>query len=457
MRMIHRRLFSCLIVIGLTAAMLAGLANITERKDSREKFQEFYEQQQNFDILLLGTSHVLNGLSPMDMWEQNGFAAYNLGVAGCRIASSYWILENALQYTTPKLVVLDCAYLMDAKTHQNSNYMHTIFDTMPLGPKKVEALLDLYEQKKDIVRFLFPFSIYHNRWGELTNNDFFYTPAYGNMGLIASCDVVSAILPEFSASAVDSIDNISTEYLFKIITLCKQRNIDLLLTFLPFNLSQESINDAAYIRQIADQNGLNYLGPGEWLPYIDVSTDFMNNEDDNSHLNLSGMHKASFFLSTYISENYAVPDRRQDPMYHDWHQYYSLYRSHNASLLAGQHSLNNYLVGMADKNYTCSIFVRDPSLLQDELTVNLINNLHMTSIKIEASDAYLLTQSSENARMDVRLDENGIPTLLLNGQPQHCWETSVTDADIFILVTDKDCGSVLNSAAFSLATLERIF
>ncbi len=156
-----RVISAVLFTIILLLFALYFLFSVMEDKKSRDRYQEFYNQEEDFDVLFLGTSHVFCGISPMDMWEQNGIVSYNLATSGCRIASSYWILKNALDYTNPKVVVLDCAYLLEDKAHKNIGYVHGIFDAMPFNKHKVEAIKDLLgsgERAKQIF-FLFLFII----------------------------------------------------------------------------------------------------------------------------------------------------------------------------------------------------------------------------------------------------------------------------------------------------------
>ena len=449
-------IFRCFVTVVLLLYILGSLFSIFERKDSRDSFQEFYELQENIDVLFFGTSHVYNGISPMDIWEQNGIVSYNLGSPGCRIASAYWMMQNALQYTTPKLIVFDSAYLLDAKTHSNINFMHRIFDSMPLTRVKVEAIMDLYDKKEDISRFLFPFSLYHNRWDELSKEDFFYKPVYGKMGFMESCDVIDAVLPDFTPSEEKAVDNISTQYLNKIIDLCKQRNIKLLLTFLPYNVNEDSKNDAVFLQALAKEHGINYLGPEELLEIVNPNTDFMNNDENNSHFNLSGAHKMSYYLGNYISETYGIPDQRQNPTYKDWHQYYAFYEDYKVSLLHDQGRLENYLVAMADKNYTSFVYIHDQNSLQDNLVSNLLNNLNPEIREAQGGESVLLATKGGNTLANVQISENAYPILYLNDDIQHHWEIPVTSADIFIIVMNEDGTNVLDTAAFSLASKERL-
>ena len=108
MSMTLKRIASCLIVVCLTVAILAGLTGIVENKSSLQKYTQFFEQEGDFDVLFLGSSKVINGVLPMELWNDYGIVSYNLGGHANTIPTSYWVLRNALEHTTPKCVVLDC-------------------------------------------------------------------------------------------------------------------------------------------------------------------------------------------------------------------------------------------------------------------------------------------------------------------------------------------------------------
>ena len=106
-----KAIFSFAAVGLLVIAGIVYLSDLTERKESNNKFSEFYEQEEDYDVLFLGSSHVLNSVFPMELWNDYGIVSYNLAGYGSRSASNYWVLKNALEYTTPKLVVVDCCMI----------------------------------------------------------------------------------------------------------------------------------------------------------------------------------------------------------------------------------------------------------------------------------------------------------------------------------------------------------
>lgn len=352
------------------------------RKDSAIKFNEFYSQDKNFDVLFLGTSHVMNGVSPMDLWKEYGIVSYNLATPGCRIATSYWTLKNALRHTSPKLVVIDCAYLYDEKVSENTDYNHRVFDSMPLDDLKVKAIFDLYEKFDDRFSYIFPFSLYHERWTQLDKIDFEKEYDTGKMGFEFLNSVTQTTLPVQVSPKVQEVDNISTLYLEKIIMECKEKKIDVLFTFLPFNVNKDSQNDAAYIRKIAEKFGIHYLSPDNLLQVVNTMTDFANNDDNNSHLNLSGAHKISYYLGKYIADHYKIPDQRKNSAYILWNDYYKQYSGHKISSIQKSDTLDSYLMLIADRSYNITINFDNPDIIEDKYYINFFKNIGIDVNKI---------------------------------------------------------------------------
>lgn len=368
-------ILSCCITVLMLCLLLGFLNRVMKLKTSDIQFDAFYQTEENFDVLFLGTSHVMNGISPMDLWEQNGIVSYNLATPGCRIATSYWTLKNALDYTTPKVVVLDCAYLLDDKINTNINYSHRLFDAMPLTGTKLQALNDLVESRSTRLSFLFPFCIYHSRWDELTMSDFYSDTYYGTMGFSGQVTVEPTALPYFSLRSSADISNVSTEYLQKIIRLCKTQDISLVLTFLPFNASETSQNDAAYVAEMAQEYHLDFMDPNMLSEIINPDVDFSNNYEDNAHLNLSGAHKISCYVGNYLTAHYSLPDHREDPAYASWNEYDAVYRETKQQYLTAQTDASSYFMLLADRDFDVVLSGLGSSLWENPTYAALLNNL----------------------------------------------------------------------------------
>ena len=146
MRQLLKRVLSCVMVFLLLIGVLGTSSDIMQRKDSDYKYKPFFDHAKDMDALFIGTSHVLNGVFPMELWNDYGITSYNFGGHGNEIATTYWVLMNALDYVTPKVVVVDCFKLISAKkSHSQFEYLHVSLDAFPLSWTKVKTAFDLLD------------------------------------------------------------------------------------------------------------------------------------------------------------------------------------------------------------------------------------------------------------------------------------------------------------------------
>lgn len=300
----------CLIVV--------GLSRVFERKTSAQMYDAFFEAEENFDVLFLGTSHTSNGVLPLQLWKEQGIGSYNMAGHGNQLATTYWVLVNALDYTDPSVVVLDLSYLSEnQKTSLVSvNQTHVSLDAIPFSWNKIRMVNDLFDTAGEKAEFLADFIIYHDRWSELTAEDFHYQPLSYKGAVPGYSVAVPQAAVKLDRSEVCGSDTVGVEYLRKILNLCKARDIDVVLTYLPFPASGDKQREANLGYEIADACEVPYLNFLD-MDVVDYDTDCL---DADSHLNLSGAVKVTRYLGEYLRENYDLPDRRCDAEYASWQQ-----------------------------------------------------------------------------------------------------------------------------------------
>ena len=169
-----------LLSLFLLIIVICPLSQLTLLKDSNELYGQFYEQPQDYDILFLGNSHARDGFCPMVIWEEQGFAAYNLASSSATIPVSWWTLVNAIDYTQPELVVLDCYRISHPEKLYSVPLLHKSMDAMPLSLNKLRAAVDLCQDFVGTVELIFPFTLYHARWDEVIQEDFQPERSYFN-------------------------------------------------------------------------------------------------------------------------------------------------------------------------------------------------------------------------------------------------------------------------------------
>ena len=63
-------------VVLLLLAVVGGLLfcdRATRRDDAERKFGSFFSEKQDIDVFFMGTSHVLDGVTPMELWATTAF------------------------------------------------------------------------------------------------------------------------------------------------------------------------------------------------------------------------------------------------------------------------------------------------------------------------------------------------------------------------------------------------
>ncbi len=330
--------------------------NILRRKYSYEKYNDFFAQKENFQVLFFGSSHMLSGVFPMQLWEDYGIVSYNMGDTGERIPTSYYSIKMACKENKPKLVVID-AFFADIQEKLNKDCAHNLFDVYPISTTKCEAIQDLCENQKPLnnyFEYLFNLSMYHSRWNKLTKSDFILERYNFEKGATPLVKVATPNpMSEFeSVETYKGAETTGMEYLRKIIEYCQENNIEILVTYLPFPATDELIATSKYVANICDEYNVKYINFLK-TDTIDYNTDMF---DSTSHLNVLGARKVTNYLGNYISKNYNIIDQRENDKYKFWNDDYDGYIDYKIKILENNKVLNNYLMLLCEeKDISCKI------------------------------------------------------------------------------------------------------
>ena len=326
--------------------------NVTRRKNSTAKNSDFFSQKEDFDVLFFGSSHMLNATFPMQLWNEHGIVSYNMANYGERLVLSYYNLLLSLeQVSKPKLIVID-AYMVkhtDKLNKIKKVESHYTLDTYPISYKKYLAIKDLFDGKDLLdksVEYLFNFSLYHSRWSELTKDDFMINNNY-EKGAESRISITEPNQVENfkNIEIYNKEETINMKYLRKIIEYCRENNIEILVTYIPYPVDNEEASTAKYVQTICNEYDINYINFLE-KNIVDYNTDCY----DTEHLNPSGARKVTEYLGKYITENYDIPDQRQNEAYSFWYQDYDEYIDLKIeNLEKNKKNLNNYLMLLYDE------------------------------------------------------------------------------------------------------------
>ncbi len=459
---------SIVFLIGL-AIILSCASFVMEPKTASTRLTLFFEQDTSYDVMYFGTSHVLNGFIPYELWEEYGITSYNFGANGMHLPSTYWLIKNVLDYAEPKLILIDCSKLSsDTMSSTTIEQAHNVWDAFPLTKNKWLAIEDMFEPE-DRLEFLWKFSIYHNRWGELTKNDFHtsYSTNYGAVTYFTVKDPKEFIpIPDSSKSKADTNGVI---YLRKTIELCQSRGIEVILTYLPFPASSSKQREANRAADIAEEYGIPYLNFLKMDGIVNFNTDLK----DTDHLNFSGACKITSYLGKYFVENYGFSSHKGEEAFQQWNTDYQQYTSETKYRFSTQKSLDANLLLLSNRKYSSAIYIRrDSVLLQDEHFLSLIKNTcpysdfsRLLTASAEGEEYFLFTDNRNNTFFECigsetaadaesfltpiryETEPDGSRTMSV-GDIKYRLESGTSAPDIQIAVIGSASGKIIKTMAF---------
>lgn len=330
---------------------------------STSTFTQFYEMEENtVDVLFVGSSCMSTAGIPQYLYDKNGIVSYNLASPEQTLITSYYWLEEALRFQSPSVVFLDNQMLFTFYENEPLNFkepgQRKDFDYMKWSKVKMTAVHDIcsLDSSQSELSYYLPIVRYHDRWKELGKPDFTYTPSklygfaplYGSLHEEGEPDFVP--LENTNVAAIDfsnstNITNVSIsttdetasktvvatatsdetilplmqEYMDKIVALCKEKNIRLVLVTTVAPIQTQARHDLT--AQYAAANNLTYLDFNTKELYEATQMDYFTDCYDTHHMTISGGEKISDYLANFVlSEGLATPKTSSD--FESTKQYY---------------------------------------------------------------------------------------------------------------------------------------
>ncbi len=335
----------------------------------------FYKEPENtIETLFLGASTAVNAFTPMELYEDYGICAYNLGTEQQPMLTSYYWLEEAYRFhsETLKNVVLECSMLR--RTPQIAFYQKTI-DHMKFSSIKYHAVKDYTEDFHEMLLYLVPIFSYHKRWASITDVDFeiinykikdyvrgynFVTERYFNSEKYKESIISSYILDQEAEPA--KFHQESLQYLEKIVNFCKEKGIRLILMKTPnINWSSSNHNAAA---ELAKNYKLDFLDFNFEPLSLEIDYNILDIADIDGHMNYYGASKLTSWFGKYLSEQCNVTDVRGNPKYSYMEKQLKNYYEqvlHFAKLNMLEDPCDYLLLAMEHKDYAIFIIGKDDS------------------------------------------------------------------------------------------------
>lgn len=284
---------------------------------------EYYKEEKDHDVLFIGDCEVYENFVPAVLWENYGINSYIRGSAQQLIWQSYYLLEDALRYEKPDVVVFN-VLSMQYNEPQKEAYNRMSLEGMKWSMSKVNAIKASMTEEENFLDYVFPILRYHSRITQLTGEDFRYLfsrPQVSYNGYYMRVDSKPAEnVPEGRKLADYRFGDNAYAYLDKITRLCADNGIELILVKAPSLYPYWYDQWEEQMEEYAAAHGLKYINFLELTQEcgLDFSTDTY---DAGLHLNLWGAVKITNYLGEVLRRDCGLEDRRgQEHLAEVWEQ-----------------------------------------------------------------------------------------------------------------------------------------
>ncbi|EYE88719.1 hypothetical protein Q428_06420 [Fervidicella metallireducens AeB] len=308
------------------------LKKIDGAKDTYAKYKwhEFYNMpEESIDLVFLGSSHAYRSFDPFVFDKEIGLKSFNMGSPLQKPVESYYVLKETLEYQKPSVVIFEVYWAI----FNDEKYFSTKiwnFDSMKPSPAKFGYLLNVFDTDQ-YLSALFKSIRYHENTGEyikiltgkgskkFTEINYNIKPKnYKGKGFVIENKVAEKedIVKEFKGRVKETTaefrwDKKQIRYLDKIIKLCKEKNIELILVTAPvapsyfdamqkYKYNYEDIHNK--VKEIALENKLEYIDYN--LKNSEAALFSDKDFSDNNHLNYEGAQKISLHLAKKLKIDY---------------------------------------------------------------------------------------------------------------------------------------------------------
>lgn len=326
-----KRLVSVVAFLTLFFSLFSVCDRVLLRKETEgwwnvtAKIDGFYNSPKDeYDVMFFGSSNAYCSFNPLVVWKETGVKSYVFATQQQPLWATYYYMKDAIERQKLDLAVVDVLMASKNEEFYDDGVNYTFCDNMPLSKNKIE-LVRVSAPKGERFGLLCRFVKYHSRFNELTKEDFEYRKknmsdySKGYYVLTSTCNDAE----HFDVSGVTKKAQIlpkNEEYIEKIIKLCKDNGIKLMLVKTPSNSTKEEKKYYNSVEKIAKENEIEFVDYN--LKYDEIGLNMTTDFFDKGHLNILGADK----FTKYFVQNtgYFLGKSRKD---NEWETEYSKYNA----------------------------------------------------------------------------------------------------------------------------------
>lgn len=294
-------------LLALVIFCLAASAVLIPKRHNFGATWDMYLQEpsESIDVMFFGSSMAYCDIIPSVIYENSGYTSYVMAGPEQTLPVTYRYIRQACKTQDPKIIFVEASGLYFAENNRSTKvnicYMPWSFDRLYLTLHNA-----VWEEQREL---LFPMEPYHNRWKDITGEEFQRGLMGGEPDLLAGYTFLDEILPvEQLETRAPDISNQQYEsnlsYAKKIAAFCKKEDIHIVFYLAPSarRLPTENVETI--------ENDLHQAEIEFWdfnLYMEDFQIDFSTDYYDMLHFNYRGAEKFSAFLGKWIEDKMVSP------------------------------------------------------------------------------------------------------------------------------------------------------
>lgn len=322
--------FLCIIIV---AAYLSQIFHY-DKAHMRNRLYTYTQLEENtVDAVIIGTSGIHCFWIPGRCYDETGITMYNLTTNGMQAWHILPMIKYAYKYHNPKLVCVDMRpFVVDGDgsvMEYRARYFHEILPIYsPLRVESTYRSLKYMSRYTDTSRFDLSYFFCILRYHDMWQNDLDfkvledeYMESYGY--LLSKRINDKAVLKESEESTEkEPLVDFAQECLDELIDYAEKHDIELLFVDTPRYIDEQKAKRINTLHDYLDSKGIRYFDCTTKDGLEEHPFDRENDFYDQHHANYYGATKFTSYLGKYLSENYDLPDRREDEKCNVWAEDY---------------------------------------------------------------------------------------------------------------------------------------
>jgi len=278
----------------------------------------------------VGTSGVDRYWITPKAYEDYGMTVYPITFPSCPVWLIPDILEDAMRYQDPQLIVLDIRpFTQNCKSVETVTVRGTrAIDAMEFfSPVRFRAARRTAELVHQIdptrsewdISFFLPFVMQHSKWEQdyllqvnVGNHKDPYLGFYTSKWMVVYAEEQEP--QEYSRDVTEPLDPVAEQYLYETLAYIREHGLDVVFVDSPKTYKDFEMARTNTVRNILEEEGVPCLifsseqDNGGYAIDLDLKKDFF----DKNHVNYYGAEKYTDVLAAYLNEHFDLPDRRND-------------------------------------------------------------------------------------------------------------------------------------------------